>query len=174
MYVFSRRLSLKPRESLFSPRSQLFWSMILTMLHTSLTRSVTPEELKLFCRILAWNSFCFLTIAEQGSCDCSWCGPNWVGCLVASIVQENGSSLLHYQRKIMIGIGNYDCLLTVKKNLVLDLCSLIPLLMTCLQIVHQKTAACLCLTTIKNEDKLELNSAKFNRLCVFGFCKMNS
>ncbi|KAL0798450.1 hypothetical protein Bca101_053625 [Brassica carinata] len=32
---------------------------------------------------------------------------------------------------------------------------LIPLLMTCLEIVHQKTAACLCLTTVKNEDKLE-------------------
>ncbi|KAL0698367.1 hypothetical protein Bca4012_054489 [Brassica carinata] len=29
--------------------------------------------------------------------------------------------------------------------------------MTCLEIVHQKTAACLCLTTVKNEDKLEFS-----------------
>ena len=27
----------------------------------------------------------------------------------------------------------------------------------CLQVVHQKTAACLCLTTVKNEDKLEFS-----------------
>ena len=26
-----------------------------------------------------------------------------------------------------------------------------------LQVVHQKTAACLCLTTVKNEDKLEFS-----------------
>ena len=51
------------------------------------------------------------------------------------------------------------------------ICYLIPLLM---QIVHQKTAACLCLTTVKNEDKMEfskiLEAIKVRSLFIFNCC----
>lgn len=43
-----------------------------------------------------------------------------------------------------------------------------------MQIVHQKTAACLCLTTVKNEDKMEfskiLEAIKVRSLFIFNCC----
>ena len=49
-------------------------------------------------------------------------------------------------------------------------------MVTCLQIVHQKTAACLCLTTVKNEDKMEfskvLEAIKVRDDCSSSFAKI--
>ncbi|XWS30525.1 hypothetical protein CRYUN_Cryun24cG0125400 [Craigia yunnanensis] len=57
-----------------------------------------------------------------------------VGCLVASIVQENGDPILHCLGKSTLRSGNFPFL-----------------------IVHKKSASVLCLATVKNEDKLEFS-----------------
>lgn len=129
-------------------------------------------------------------IAEQGAIggDSSWCGPDWVGRLVACTVQENGSSLLHCQGEITIRNGNDIIVwLCSLRRIIYVFCLLIPFVdgLLCLQIVNQKTAACLCLTTVKNEDKMEFSKileaikvrdmlVHFHLLLLFSFCVMKS
>jgi hypothetical protein len=42
-------------------------------------------------------SYLLLTEQSPACCDCSRCGPNWVGCLASSIVQKDGNSILYCQ-----------------------------------------------------------------------------
>ena len=44
--------------------------------------------------------------SEAGCCDCSRCGPNWIGCLASCTVQEDGNSVLYCEGKGPLGNGN--------------------------------------------------------------------
>lgn len=100
--------------------------------------------------------------AEQGTtgCYCSWCGPNRVGCMAPCLVQEDGDSLPHCEGEVSSGSGNSRLIcLAIIYFLFKPVHTtwMIYLGPTCQQIVHKKTASALCLTTVKNEDKLEFS-----------------
>lgn len=116
-----------------------------------------------------------LFFAEQGTVGsyCSWCGPNRAGCLASCIVQEDGDPLLHCEGEVAFGSGNscFICLAIKYFYQTRDSMSCQLFVMICWQIVHKKTASALCLTTVKNEDKLEfskiLEAIKVDLNCSF-------
>lgn len=95
---------------------------------------------------------------EQGTigCYCSWRGPNWIGCLASTSMQKDGNSLLHSERQSTPWICKWPSvsfsILVVHLKL-----GYASNALTLLQIVHKKTASVLCLTSVKNEDKLEFS-----------------
>ena len=96
-------------------------------------------------------------------------------------MQEDGDPLLHCEGEVTFGSGNsfFICLaiIIIIFYFVLffyqtrDSMSCQLFVMICLQIVHKKTASALCLTTVKNEDKLEfskiLEAIKVDLNCSF-------
>ena len=80
--------------------------------------------------------------------------------MASCLVQEDGDPLLHCEGQVTSWSGNYcficlDIKFLIKQGIPCQVSDLF--MMTCSQIVHQKTASVLCLTTVKNEDKLEFS-----------------
>lgn len=103
-------------------KSLLLWNMVSTTWPTLLSRYCFNSFVfsfylfsSYYClgnQIYSWLK---TTFSEQGSagCHCTWCGPDWIGCLAPSSLQEDGNPILHCEGKSTIGIGKCQPLFVI-------------------------------------------------------------